>query len=505
MNKNKKTSLESEIINANINAEIEKLAEQFLEDLKIDLKELDDYFISITQNIHVTEVCNLSKDLTHRLIGSAGLFGFTEIVDTLSKLNNLYQLLTSSNRNKNIIKVKIQAQLSKLKIIHQELLKAKPSNQTVVKLVPCQPNNLTGFVNHLRILIIEDDITSGELLFQILNPYCKYLNWSTNISSAMELLQSEIYDLVLLDLNLPDSSGLKTLEIIQNTANELPVIVLTASNDIELSLKAISQGASEYLIKNMLKPDNLMNVILQVLGKQERIDSKAKKALVDDFMSILSHDLNTPIISALNCLSVLAPNIRKKLTPDELIYCEKLQSSLIETQISIKNLKEIYRLQQNADNLPKQQINLKTIFKTILTELNSEFKNKNLTVTLNIKNTKLKILANEELFKVLILNLLYNTIAYSIIDSIITININSNKNNTINILISNEGKKINTSNAILNRPWSGVPGQTYVARTGLGLYFANLIAQKHDGIIRCLGSENNITSFKILWPNDLNT
>ncbi len=503
MNNNKKNSLENEIVNANINAEIEKLAEQFLEDLKIDLKELDDYFISITQNIHITEVCNLSKDLTHRLIGSAGLFGFTGIVDTLSKLNNLYQLLTSSNRNKNIIKVKIQAQLSKLKTIHQELLKAKTDNKPMLNLIPCQPNNLTNFVNHLRILIIEDDITSGELLFQILNPYCKYLNWSTNISSAMELLQSEIYDLVLLDLNLPDSHGLKTLETIQNIAHELPVIILTASNDIELSLKAISQGASEYLVKNMLKPDNLLNVILQVLEKQDRIDSKAKKALIDDFISILSHDLNTPIISALNCLEILKPNIKKKLTPEELIYCEKLQSSLMETQTSIKNLKEIYRLQQNADRLPKQQINLKSIFKTILAELNTEFKNKNLKVTLNIKDAKLNILANEELFRVIIMKLLYNTISYSMADSLITININLTKNNTINILISNEGKKINPSNAILNRPWSGVPGQTYVSRTGLGLYFANLIAKKHDGVIRCLGSKNNITSFKILWPNDL--
>ncbi len=122
---------------------------------------------------------------------------------------------------------------------------------------------------------------------------------------------------------------------------------------------------------------------------------------------------------------------------------------------------------------------------------------------MNIKDAKLNILANEELFRVIIMKLLYNTISYSMADSLITININLTKNNTINILISNEGKKINPSNAILNRPWSGVPGQTYVSRTGLGLYFANLIAKKHDGVIRCLGSKNNITSFKILWPNDL--
>ncbi len=489
--------IENEIIDATINADIAELSSQFLEDLKVDIKELEDYFVSITKNIHVNEISLLAKDITHRLIGSSGLFGFNDLVECFTKLDNLFELLISSSRNKNIIKLKINSQLQKLKQIHVEKLN-KNDNLNIVPF-----SSVKNYYNDLRILLIEDDIASGELLARILSHYCRYFNWSTNLSNGIQLLNSQIYDLVLLDLNLSDSKGLKTLKTIQNLAPEIPIIVLTAKNDLNLSLKALSCGASEYLNKTDFKSRDMLNLILQVLEKHDQLENTAKMAIVKDFIAILQHDLNSPIASSANCLELIIPKIKDQISSEELNYLEIIKTSLIDVKESINNLLTIYRLQENQQNLPKEFISLKKIIKTIINNHDSKIKAKNLKVQINVPDSKLNILCNKELFSLLFNNIIFNTINYSYRNSTITIEVKNFPNNILNILINNKGDSIQGKENSLNRPWLGVPGEKYVAKSGLGLYFANLIAKKHDGIIRCLGSDNSINSFVILWSNEL--
>ncbi|HWQ70505.1 MAG TPA: response regulator [Patescibacteria group bacterium] len=97
----------------------------------------------------------------------------------------------------------------------------------------------------VRILMIEDDPICVRYIKEILKESSQTrleLIHVGRLNAAMELLKKEVFDVVLLDLNLPDSSGFDTFERVHSTFPWLPVIVLTGLNDEELGIKAVQKG-----------------------------------------------------------------------------------------------------------------------------------------------------------------------------------------------------------------------------------------------------------------------
>lgn len=97
----------------------------------------------------------------------------------------------------------------------------------------------------VRILMIEDDPICVRFIKEILKEPSRTrfeLIHASQLTAAMELLKKEVFDVVLLDLNLPDSSGFDTFERVRSTFPWLPVIVLTGLDDEELGIKAVQKG-----------------------------------------------------------------------------------------------------------------------------------------------------------------------------------------------------------------------------------------------------------------------
>lgn len=78
------------------------------------------------------------------------------------------------------------------------------------------------------------------------------LETAGELAAGLDLLGAGAFDLVLVDLDLPDSRGLDTFGQVRSRAPELPIVVLVALADIGLGLKAVEQGAEEYLLKDQL-------------------------------------------------------------------------------------------------------------------------------------------------------------------------------------------------------------------------------------------------------------
>jgi diguanylate cyclase (GGDEF)-like protein/PAS domain S-box-containing protein len=103
-----------------------------------------------------------------------------------------------------------------------------------------------------RVLIIEDNEDDIWLVNEFLSQLVprKYeLHSSFKLSDALNRLENEVYDLILLDLNLPESKGEETLLDSRITDLDYPIIVLTGLNDEALALKAVQAGAQDYLVK----------------------------------------------------------------------------------------------------------------------------------------------------------------------------------------------------------------------------------------------------------------
>lgn len=104
----------------------------------------------------------------------------------------------------------------------------------------------------LQVLLVEDNPGDGRLVQLMADEQADSVNemvWVEDLCEGLSCLQCHDIDLVLLDLNLPDSRGLWTLEAILAQAPNVPVVVLTGLADEQLAVDAVRHGAQDYLVK----------------------------------------------------------------------------------------------------------------------------------------------------------------------------------------------------------------------------------------------------------------
>jgi len=104
----------------------------------------------------------------------------------------------------------------------------------------------------IRVLMVEDNPSDIRLVEEMLaeSGASQFsLDHAGSIKHALEHLTQHRYDVLLLDLSLPDGRGLSNVNKIQATAPELPIIVLSTINDEQLALQAVKTGAQDYLVK----------------------------------------------------------------------------------------------------------------------------------------------------------------------------------------------------------------------------------------------------------------
>ncbi len=102
-----------------------------------------------------------------------------------------------------------------------------------------------------RILIIDDDFAQAELVIRFLNQ-SGYPNTThtTTICELWSRLESQTFDILLLDYRLPDGTGLEVLQELKEKNISIPVIMITGQGDERIAVQAIQQGAADYLIKS---------------------------------------------------------------------------------------------------------------------------------------------------------------------------------------------------------------------------------------------------------------
>lgn len=101
----------------------------------------------------------------------------------------------------------------------------------------------------MRVLLVEDDELLGDAVKAGLTQFGYVVDWLKDGESARQILKSEKFELIILDLGLPKLSGLGFLQAIRQEGNATPVIILTARDSIEDRVKGLDSGADDYLTK----------------------------------------------------------------------------------------------------------------------------------------------------------------------------------------------------------------------------------------------------------------
>jgi PAS domain S-box-containing protein len=124
----------------------------------------------------------------------------------------------------------------------------------------------------IRVLLIEDDQDDAFILCQALADVHNYYFEVTHSLLLMEglvQLARSTYDVILLDMVLPDSLGIESLQTVRARAPRAPVIVLSGLDDAEFAFKAVKLGAQDYLVKGKSSPELIAKTIQYSIERQQ--------------------------------------------------------------------------------------------------------------------------------------------------------------------------------------------------------------------------------------------
>ena len=125
--------------------------------------------------------------------------------------------------------------------------------------------------SNIEVLLVEDNPGDARLIQELLSDAkmaCFEIEVVERLSDSLEALSERRFDVVLLDLSLPDSSGLDTLKKVLSSTQQVAIIILTALSDEDLAVEAMRKGAQDYLVKGHVDEHLLSRAIRYAIERR---------------------------------------------------------------------------------------------------------------------------------------------------------------------------------------------------------------------------------------------
>jgi signal transduction histidine kinase len=220
-------------------------------------------------------------------------------------------------------------------------------------------------------LLIEDNPVDARLVTEFLEragPNRYRVIHARRMDEAIGACWVNGFEVVLLDLGLPDSQGLETFERLRSHAGGRPIIVLSGADDQELAIQAIQRGAQEYLPKVRLTPDLLTRSIRHALERQRTETAHIRRSQIDaerrvrermdklesanreleTFSYAVSHDLRNPLQVILGFTQLLLQEYALQLPSEVQRHLELICQSAEKMKHLIDDLSQFLRLGNGA-------------------------------------------------------------------------------------------------------------------------------------------------------------
>jgi diguanylate cyclase (GGDEF)-like protein len=146
-----------------------------------------------------------------------------------------------------------------------------------------------GPYEQVKVLIIEDNPGDARLVQETLKEIKRFscrVEWADRLQAGMALLLEHMYDIILLDLSLPDSHGLTTFTTLHDQIATIPIVVLTGQNDEHMALEMVQAGAQDYLLKDYLNSSMLQRVIAYAIERQRLLTNIRTLSLCDELTGL---------------------------------------------------------------------------------------------------------------------------------------------------------------------------------------------------------------------------
>ncbi len=331
-----------------------------------------------------------------------------------------------------------------------------------------------------RLLIVDDVPDNLFLVRTILEEEGYEIITSSNGQDALEIIESEPIDLVLLDVMMPKMDGYEVTRRIRamDDLPFIPILLLTAY-DRANAVKGLDLGADEF-IRKPIEADELLARVRSLLrlkhsiAERDRIDRQRQ-----DFVSRLTHDLRTPLVAADRMLGLLQDGVLGEISPqigEALTIMGRSNRNLLEM---VNKLLDVYRYESGSKTINLQTLNLRELLEQVVEELKPIAISKNLELNADL-NQEAQVKGDRlELLRVFN-NLIGNALKFTESGSV-HVSLKHNQSELI-VAIADTGMGIPLEEqAFLFQRFS--QGNHQKQGSGLGLYLSHYIISAHGGKI----------------------
>lgn len=185
----------------------------------------------------------------------------------------------------------------------------------------------------MRILIVEDNEKVAALIVKRLRENLFVVDPVKTVDEAMGALEVVPYDLVVLDLTLPDGNGIEVLRALRKKGKSVPVLIETARDDVTHRVEALDQGADDYIVKPFSSEELLARIRAILRRPKQTVHSAMELGNVALDVSALSLKINgEPVEIARREFEVLAALFRSR---GRIIPRERLEEAIYSFDVDV--------------------------------------------------------------------------------------------------------------------------------------------------------------------------
>lgn len=272
-------------------------------------------------------------------------------------------------------------------------------------------------------ILIVDDVMSNVLLLKVLLTNEKFaIATASNGRQALEQVEKENPDLVLLDVMMPDMSGFEVAQHLKSNPNtaDIPIIFLTALNSTADIVKGFQVGANDFISKPFNKEELIIRVTHQIslVAAKRLILSKTEElqrtiAGRDKLYSVIAHDLRSPMGSIKMVLNMLILNLPSEKIGAEMYELLTMANQTTEDVFSLlDNLLKWTKSQIGKLNVVYQDVDLVEVRDGVIEIFSMVASLKKIRIH-EMKPEKMMVNADIDMLKTVVRNLLSNAIKFS--------------------------------------------------------------------------------------------
>jgi len=340
----------------------------------------------------------------------------------------------------------------------------------------------------INILMVDDDPDDCWLITQTLKRSSQTTEFvvetAGNLADGLACLNKRDFDLMLLDLHLPDSRGIETLQETHKVNQNIPIVVLTGLDDEQIGLDAIRKGAEDYLIKGESLKYTLVRAIRYAIERKQTRKLHEETKMKSRFISTVSHELRTPLSAMKEGLAIVLNGEAGKINDKQLKFLDIVKRNINRLGRLIDDVLDFHKVEAGKMEFDMRENDINEVVRETQKTMSPLVNEKGLTISAELDESLPNASFDTDRIIQVLINLVDNAIKFTEKGGI---TIATSKNNgSIHISVQDTGPGIRREDLprmfyefeqlsdVNNRKTGG---------TGIGLAISRQIVEEHNGKI----------------------